>query len=142
MTDLISLIDNKTLAECQREIDAQFRSLSGHANVMKLAVMASFLLKGSMEIIREVDPKKFLESLRDELAGEIKEAQALSDSQATYLEHLEKNRELITHFENRKEEIKRISADLERLLADYDRILREMAIDRCQKSIAEIEAHL
>ncbi len=142
MTDLLSLINNVPLSGCQKEIDSQFQSISNHENVMKLAVLASFFLKDSIDIIRQVDPKKFLESLRDELEKEVKEAQALSESRDMYMEHLEKNRELIAHFEARKAELQRISAELERLLKEYDNILGDMAVERCNKSIAEIEALL
>lgn len=142
MTDFNILMDSTPLRECEQDINAQFGGIAQHANVMKLAVLSSFMLKGAMAIISTVNPHRFLESLKAELENEVAEAHKLSESQSSYMEHLEKNQELISNFESRKEEINRISQELDRLLKDYDNLLKDLAIERCQKSIAEIEASL
>ena len=42
MTDFKSLLENKPLLECKKEIEDQFSSVMHHANEMKLAIIASF----------------------------------------------------------------------------------------------------
>lgn len=142
MTDLKTLIDSVSLTKCKREIDAQFESISQHPNVIKLAVLASFILGDAMSVIKDINTNRFLESLKAELEKEVKEAENLKYAQGIYMEHLEKNQELITNFESRRNELKAISEELSRLLTNYDNLLRDMAIERCNKSIAEIEAEL
>lgn len=142
MTDLITFMDSMSLSECKREIDNQFEGIAHHKNIMKLAVLSSFIMTGAMSIIKDVDPHRFLESLKEELEKEVKEADSLNASQVSYMEHLEKNQELITNFESRRQEIYKISEDLEILLKKYDKKLQEIAADHCKKSIAEIEAML
>lgn len=142
MTDLLSLIDKVPLSDCKREIDRQFQSISSHPNEMKLAVLASFILNGAMGIIRNTDPNKFLESLKDELEKEIREAEVLRQNQEMYMEHLDKNRELITNFETNMSNARALENDIKTLLEKYDRILQDMATERCRKSIAEIESKI
>lgn len=142
MTDLTTLMDSMSLSDCKREIDNQFEGIAHHENIMKLAVLSSFIMNGAMTIIKDIDPHRFLESLKEELEKEVNEADSLAASQASYMEHLEKNQELITNFESRRQELHKISEDLEIMLKQYDKKLQEIAIDHCKKSIAEIEAML
>jgi hypothetical protein len=139
---LLSLLDNKSLLECKQEIDKQFESITHHQNEMKLAIMVSFILNDAIKIIRDIDTSKFLEKLKEELECEVKEAESLKDTKDEYIQHLEKNSELIIHFESRKQELKEISDKVESLLSDYDKLLRELINERCRKTIAEIEAQL
>ena len=142
MTDLLTLIESSPLSDCKKEIDSQLQSISNHPNEMKLAVIASFLLTGAMRIIKDIDPEKFLESLKTELEKEIKEAENLLQAQGMYMEHLDKNRELIANFDASVSETGRLSSEINELLDRFDNILKNMAIDRCKKSIAEIESGL
>jgi hypothetical protein len=139
---LLSLLDNKSLFECKQEIDNQFDSIAHHQNEMKLAVMVSFILNDATKIIRDIDTSKFIEKLKEELECELKEAESLKDTKDAYIQHLEKNSELIIHFESREKELKDISDKLEGLLSNYDKLLRDLINEHCRKTIAEIEALL
>lgn len=141
MRDFSVLMDSVPLVECKKEIDSQFESIAHHENVMKLAVLVSFIMNDTITLISKINSDKFIESLKTELSREVKEAETLKANQGSYMEHFEKNQELLTNFEVNKQAIQNISENLDRLLKEYDSKLSEMADERNKLSIAEIEAY-
>lgn len=140
MIDLKTMIDAMPLQECKAEIERQFNALAGHGDEMKLVILMMLLLKSSLDTIKAIDPNKFLESLQTELQREIEEAEKWQLQNHMYREHLEKNQELVTLFETRTSEVRQLCSELNNRLSEFDSILKDLAVDRCRKSIAEIES--
>ncbi|MDE5882526.1 MAG: hypothetical protein K2H60_12420 [Muribaculaceae bacterium] len=142
MTDLSTMMTSMSLSDCKEEIDRQFATISEHDNEMKMAILYSFLLQGALEALEKLDSRKFLSSLRNELNRLVKRGEEISLSKEMYIEHFEKNRDIIVAFENSSNKVKKLNGDIETLLSDYDNLIKQLGTERCRKSIAEIEAEL
>lgn len=136
------MMESHSLNECREEITNQIMSLGNHDNVMKAALIASFILQNSIDVIRSIDPSKFLDSLRDTLNRQIECGEEWKHKGNMLREHLEKNKEVISAFERCEKDIEDLSARITHLLKEYDNLLKSLCLDRSRKSIAEIEAEL
>lgn len=142
MTDLNKMIDSLPLKECKAEIDSQFSTLSGHRNEMKTAVVASLFLNNAIDTLYKIDPLKFFDSLRSELQNLIARGEKWEHEGLMYREHLNKNKDVISEFQGSEEKVAVLSAEIEKLLKDYDNILKKICLDHSRKSIADIESEI
>lgn len=130
------------LEACKREIQEEFSQAGGHANIMKLAVIGSFLLDAVTEQLKGIDSEKFLVSLRDNLKQKLALTDEWKEKSVSMNEHLEKNKELLTAFDEATTREQKLSEEITGLLKEYDEMLRKLSLERSRKSIAEIESEL
>lgn len=142
MTDINSMIESMPLQDCKAEIERQFSVMTSSANEMKKAVVASFFLQSALGILSGIDHTKFLDSLRNELQLLIDKGEDWQHNKNMFQEHLDKNREILAAFDGAENKIAQVSSDINKLIHDYDMVLRELCVEQSRKSIAEIEAEL
>lgn len=142
MTDLKIMMDSIPLHQCKEEIDNQFNAIVEDKNEMKKAILLSFFLQRVLHDAQQVDGNKFVTDLRNHLQGIIQKTEQWKQNLNWYMEHMEKNQELLTAFEQHAPEVQNLEKKLQQLLTDYDNTLKQLGRERCQKSIAEIEAEL
>ena len=140
--DLAEMMQSMPLAECRREIESSIASLAAHPNKLKGVVIASFLLELSLDMLCDIDQASLLKPLHDNLVAMIEKGEQWRNKGNGWREHLEKNSEVLAAFESVNTDASRIASEIERLLASHDSIVRNLALERASKSIAEIEAEI
>ena len=120
MTNLNTMIDSMPLEACKREIQDELSQAGGHANIMKMAVIGSFLLDAVTEQLKGIYSEKFLVSLRDNLKQKLALADEWKEKSGSMNEHLEKNKELLTAFDEATTREQKLSDEITGLLKEYD----------------------
>ena len=139
MEDLKKMLDSNILSitDINNNVNQFIGSANGYSDKLKLTFVALHLLEKGSELLKSVKPDEFILQVKEKINEMEKEKETLFKA---YGVHLEQNDEIIGVLTDKNNsEISNLQQKIQKLLSDYDGIIKELVKKRKELSLPEIK---